>query len=152
MIADSIERLNLTFSAGAVALAWAVAPAPFATGLSVGVVLEAANFRALRGGAQRFFSGELAGSAPAVAAFGLRFALLAGVLVVAMRAGCHPVGLVVGLSLIVPAAVLGAWLERPMPATAATDLPAPPPPDDVSWDEWNPWLARERVREPEEEE
>lgn len=149
MIDDPIERLNLVFSTGAVALALAVAPAPFTTGLALGAVLEAVNFRALRGGAKRLFSGELAGSAPVAAAFGLRFAGLAVVLAVAMRAGLHPVGLLIGLSLIVPAAVLGAWLQRP---TLATDLPAPPPPDDASWDDWNPWLARERVRDPEEEE
>ena len=58
---------------------------------------------------------------------------------VAVWAGAHPVGLLIGLSMIVPAVIVEAWRRRP-PVVA--DLPSLPP-DDPSWDRWNPWLARE---------
>ena len=39
-----------------------------------------------------------------------------------------------------PAAVVEAWRTRP-----AVDPNAPAlPPDDETWERWNPWLARER--------
>jgi hypothetical protein len=41
---------------------------------------------------------------------------------------------------MVPAVVLAAWRARPAPGPAGDA----PPPDDPSWDAWNPWLARER--------
>jgi hypothetical protein len=53
------------------------------------------------------------------------------------------VGLVIGLSLIVPSTIIAAWMARP---ELAPPTPAPPP-DDPRWDEWNPWLAREREAE-----
>jgi hypothetical protein len=78
-----------------------------------------------------------------VSSFGLRFALLAAAVGLALYLGAHPVGLLIGLSLIVPSVVIAAWMARPEPAPAT---PAPSP-DDPSWDEWNPWLAREREAE-----
>ena len=79
---------------------------------------------------------------------GLRFAFLALAMTVAVVAGVHPVGLVIGLSTIVPAVVIAAFGQKPVPGVAA--LPAPPP-DDPSWDDWNAWTARERVRDTEDE-
>ncbi len=57
--------------------------------------------------------------------------------------GAHPVGLVIGLSTIIPAAILEAWRARPLIESAATGLA----PDDPAWDRWNPWLARERAED-----
>jgi hypothetical protein len=69
---------------------------------------------------------------------------------VALHQGAHPVGLVLGLSMIVPAALAGAWMKRPA-AAAGEEAPAPVP-DDASWDDWNAWLARPRDPEREDDE
>jgi hypothetical protein len=57
----------------------------------------------------------------------------------ARRFGAHPLGLLLGLSLIMPAAIFEAWRARPPLDPSAPALA----PDDPSWDRWNPWLARE---------
>ena len=62
---------------------------------------------------------------------------------VALRAGADPIALVLGLSLIVPATLWVAW-RMPPPVLSESELANVPPPDDESWDDWNPWLARER--------
>ena len=150
MAIDPVERLNLALSAGAVAASFALVSPLFAASLAVGAVLETVNFRGLRRSAKALFDGQLAGGAGWSMAFGIRFALLAISMGVALYVGAHPVGLVIGLSLIVPAVVIEAWRNRPPePAEPAPSLP----PDDPSWDRWNPWLARERdVDEQDEEE
>jgi hypothetical protein len=66
---------------------------------------------------------------------------------VALRVGVHPAGLLVGLSLIIPAALLAAWRARP---PIVPDAPAIAP-DDGEWKRWNPWLARERAPDDEED-
>ena len=143
---DSIEALSLTFAAAAAATSLALGSRPFATSVVLGAAIEAVNFRVLRATSLRLFSGELAMGRAWVAGFGLRFAVLAAAVALALRAGAHPVGLLLGLSAIVPAAIVGAWLQRP-----PVGNPEPgPPPDDPSWERWNPWLARER--EPSDEE
>ena len=137
---DPVERLNISLCAGAVALSAALAPPLFTVSVAVGAVLEAANFRALRRSATRLLTGELAGSGPWTALFALRFTLLAVAMYIALDSGADPVGLVLGLSIIVPAVVIYAWRTPPVVASPG-DVP---PPDDPSWDEWNPWLASER--------
>jgi hypothetical protein len=129
-----------------VALSWLLLSPLFAASLAAGAALEAANFRSLQRSCQAIFRSGVSSGGPAVTAFGLRFALLAAAVGLALYVGAHPVGLLVGLSLIVPSVVAAAWMSRPEPAPAT---PAPPP-DDPSWDDWNPWLARER--EPDDEE
>jgi hypothetical protein len=57
------------------------------------------------------------------------------------------VGLVLGLSLILPAALIEAWRSRP---PIVEDAPALPE-DDPGWNDWNPWLARERLDDPEDD-
>ena len=139
-----VQGLNLGLSAGAVAISWVALSPLFAASLAAGAALEAANFRSLRRSCQVIFqSGVSGGGGAAVSAFGLRFALLAVAVGLALHLGAHPVGLLIGLSLIVPSVVIAAWMARPEPAPAT---PAPSP-DDPSWDEWNPWLAREREAE-----
>jgi hypothetical protein len=137
---DPIERLNLGLSAGALAASLALAPPPFTAGLAVGAALEAANFRVLRRATQRLFGGQLVGGRAWTAGFALRFLFLGAAMYLAIRAGAHPAGLALGFSTIVPAVVIYAW-RNPPPPVAGDPAPAP---DDASWDEWNPWLARER--------
>jgi hypothetical protein len=144
---ERVQGLNLGLSAGAVAVSWMLLSPLFAASLAAGAALEAANFRSLRRSCQVIFQSGVSGSGAAATSFGLRFVLLALAVGLALYLGAHPVGLVIGLSLIVPSAVIAAWMARP---ELAPTTPAPPP-DDPSWDEWNPWLARERERDAEED-
>jgi hypothetical protein len=137
---DPIQRMNLVLSAGAVAASLVVATPAFAFSLLVGATLEAFNFHGLWRSSQFLFSGQIAGSRGWMGVFALRFSLLALGIAAAIFFGADPVGLCIGLSLIMPAAVIEAWRARP-----AVDESAPAlDPDDPSWDRWNPWLARER--------
>ncbi len=136
---DPIERFNLALAAGGVAGSLALAGPAFASSLALGAAFGALNFRALHTASEKLFSGELAGSGPWVALFGMRFVLLAVAISLALNAGAHPAALVIGLSLIVPSAVAGAWLMRPAVDPDAPALAA----DDPEWDVWNPWFARE---------
>lgn len=135
-----MESLNFGISASAVAAGFAFASPVFAISLAFGAAIEAANFRALRSAANRMFAGDLAMGRMWAAGFGLRFGFLAIAISLALNAGAHPVGLVIGLSTTIPAVVLGAIYMRP----PVLETGPAPPPDDPSWDAWNPWLARER--------
>ena len=146
----SVLGWNLAFSAGATAASYAWVSPRFAFALALGAGLELMNFRSLYSSCHRIFgmgAEGVSGAGPAVGAFGLRFLLLAAVLFFALREGLHPAGLLVGLSLIIPAVVIAAWRARP-----AIDPNAPAlPDDDPAWDTWNPWLAHENVPADEEE-
>ena len=149
MSIDPIERLNIAISASAVATSLAVATPAFATSLAVGAALEAANFRAMRRSAQFLFWGVMPGQRAWAAVFGLRFILLATGICAALYFGADAAGLLIGLSLIMPATVIEAWRSRPPVDVNAPHLDD----DDPSWDRWNPWLAREsKVRDEGEEE
>jgi hypothetical protein len=139
MSMDPIERWNIAISAGAVATSLAVANPAFATSLAVGAALEAANFHAMRRSAQFLFWGVMAGQRAWAAVFALRFSLLAIGICVALYLGADAAGLLIGLSLIIPATVIEAWRSRPPIDPNAPRLAD----DDPSWDRWNPWLARE---------
>lgn len=140
MTLDPIQRMNLKLSAGAVALSLAIATPLFAGSLLLGSVIEAVNFQGLRRSAFFLFAGDIAGRRPWIAVFALRFSLFALVATVTMFLGADPLGLVIGLSMIVPAALIESWRARP-----AVDENAPAlDPDDPAWDRWDPWLARER--------
>lgn len=145
-ILHPIERTNLKLSAGAVLASLALSSPLFALSLGLGAAFEALNFRGLRRAAEALFSGEL--SARRAGILGPRLLLLVASIGVSLYAGAHPIGLVVGLSLILPAAVIEAWRARPPLDPSAPALA----PDDEAWERWNPWLAREREPdEPEEE-
>jgi hypothetical protein len=135
-----MERLNFGISAGAIAVSLAVAPPSFSLSLALGVALEAVNFRALRVSASRLFTGEPRGSRAWTALFAMRLTLLLASMALALAAGAHPIGLLAGVSTIVPAALIGAWLMRPPIDPAAPSLP----PDDPSWDLYSVWRAAER--------
>lgn len=145
---DPIERTNLKLSAGAAALSLALATPAFAASLLAGAALESVNFRGLRRSAAAFFGGDLPGSGGYRALFGLRFLLLAVGIAVALGVGADPIGLVIGLSLIMPAAVIEAWRHRPPVQPDAPRLDS----DDPAWESWDAWLAREREPAEDEEE
>ncbi len=148
MAFDPIERMNLTLSVGAVAASFALAPPVFAGSVAVGAVLEAINFRGLYRASQLLFQGAVPEGARWSSGFGLRFALLAGGVAVALQVGADAIGLLIGLSLIIPASIIEAWRNRP---PIDPDAPALDP-DDEEWSRWNPWLAREREADPEDDE
>lgn len=129
---------NLALSAGACAASWALLSPRFAGSVALGAALETVNLRALWALSEQVLLGR-GGSGTTLVSFSLRFLLLGAALWWALEAGAHPIGLLIGLSSIVPAVILTAWRKRP----PAGESPAPPP-DDPSWDAWNPWLARER--------
>ena len=137
-----VHGLNLALSAGAVAASWMLASPRFASSVALGALLETLNFRALRRSCEHIFLTQTgaASARGAVGGFGFRFVLLGLAVGVALHQGASPVGLLIGLSMIVPSAIAAAVIARP----PVVDAPAGPPPDDPSWDRWNPWLARER--------
>lgn len=136
---DPIERMSFALSAGAVAISYAVAPAHFTAGLAAGAALEAMNLRGLVAYARMLFGGELAGAGAWIGAFSLRFVLLMVGMFVVLQAGGSPLGLVVGLSLAMPAVVISAILNRPERIEHEV-LPAVPS-DDESWDHYSVWRA-----------
>lgn len=147
MTIDPIERTNLTLSATAVALSLAFLSPLFALSLAIGAALEAVNFHGLRSQAQFLFWGQIKSGGQWTGVFGLRFGILIIGIGAALYFGADPAGLLVGLSLIMPAAVIEAWRTRPAIDPDAPALDA----DDPSWDRWNPWLAREHMESEEED-
>jgi hypothetical protein len=139
MALDPTQRMNLKLSAGAVAASLALATPAFAASLLAGALLEACNFHGLRRSAQFLFWGEIDGGRGWMGVFALRFSLLVLGIVAALHFGADPVGLLIGLSLMMPAAIIEAWRARPAIDPDAPALDA----DDPSWERWNPWLARE---------
>ncbi len=136
---DPIERTNLALCAGAAAAGWWLVTPAFALSLGFGALLEAVNFRGLRRSAEFLFGGQIQGSQAWSGVFALRFGLLVIGIGAALAFGADPLGLLLGLSLIMPAAIFEAWRARPPLDPMAPALA----PDDPSWDRWNPWLARE---------
>lgn len=128
----------LAFFALACALAWALAHARVVPGIALGAALGLLNFHALFGFSRRVLFGGAGGTW-----FALRFLLLGGALWLALTYGADPVGLLIGLSLLIPAVVAAAFQVRPKPAPAAASHA--PPCDEEEWARWNPWLARERI-------
>lgn len=138
---SSVVGWNAAFTAAACALTAAALSPRFAAAVALGALLEAANFRALWGACERVLGTGEAGGRLAVAALAVRLGLLGVLVALALDAGVDAAGLLVGLSLIVPATVLAAWRARP---AIVPDAPALAP-DDPAWDLVDPWLARERA-------
>lgn len=135
-----VERLSLTLSASAVAACWWLVSPVFALSLGFGALLEAVNFRGLYRQAQLLFGGEIRSGGSWTGLYGLRFALLVIGIGGALALGADPLGLVVGLSLVMPVSVWVAWRQRPPIDPNAPALA----PEDPAWELWNPWLATER--------
>ena len=148
MSIDPIERTHLTLSAGAVAASLAFATPAFAVSLAFGALLEALNFRGLRRSAQFLFWGQIADGRGWSGVFALRFGLLVIGIGGALALGADALGLIVGVSLIMPAAVFKAWRTRPPIDPTAPALA----PEDPAWEIWNPWLARERAQREDDDE
>lgn len=136
---DPIERMNLTLSTGGLAASLAFASPAFAAAYVLGAALEAVNFRALRACSARLLAGQLGGGSLWTALLGMRLTILFLSMGIALVAGAHPLGLLLGVSTIVPAALGGAWLVRPAVDPNAPALAA----DDPSWDRWSVWRAGE---------
>lgn len=129
---------HAAFTVAAGAAAFAFASPRFSASLLLGAALQTLNFRGLFGIAQRAFAIK----ARAASGFALRLPLFGALVYVALRAGADAAGLLCGISALVPAVVIAAWQSRP-PVVPASELPALGP-DDPSWEQWSPWLARER--------
>ena len=108
--------MNLTLSTGGVAAVLAFAPSGFASSYALGVALEAVNFRALVACSARLFSGELEGGRPWAVLMAMRLFVLCSALAVALWGGAHPLGLLAGVSTVVPAIAVAAWIQRPQGA------------------------------------
>lgn len=106
-----VEKWNLGLSASAVAASFALETSHFATSLAAGVFLEAINLRALRRSASRLFAGRMTRSWTGVSA--LRFVVLGTGIYLTIRAGAHPIALLIGLSIVQPALLIDAWRSRP---------------------------------------
>lgn len=133
----ALQGLNLTLSAGGIAASALFAGPAFTTAYALGAALEAVNFRALCACTHRTLAGQLGGGSGWTALLGLRLALLFAAMGVALAAGAHPLGLLLGVSTVVPAVLLGAWWLGPAPDPAAPALP----PDDPAWEHWSVWRA-----------
>jgi len=147
-VIDSIRETRVlawhfAFTAAAGLAAFALATPKFALSLLLGAALQTLNFRGLFALSRNAFEQQ----ARAASGFALRLPLFGLLLFLAIRAGVDAAGLLCGISTLIPAVVIAAWHARPRPEPAST-LPALAP-DDPSWDEWSPWLARERETESE---
>ncbi len=145
MTVDPVQRINLTLTAGGVAASLFLVSPGFALSLGIGGVVAAINFRSLHRTARAIFTGQVTAGRFGSPGFLGRFALLSAVIFVALYVGAHPVGLLIGLSLIMPAVIVDAWRNRPLIDPDAPALES----DHEDWDLWNPWVASER--NPEEE-
>ncbi|MCP4036483.1 MAG: hypothetical protein GY944_17470 [bacterium] len=130
------EKLNLGLSAGAVAASFAIASPQFAGSLAVGAMLGSVNFRFLHKTAEGVFNGFMqSGSWVAVLVF--RLALVFAGICAAMMMGADAIGLVIGLSIVMPATVAAAvWLRPENIPTAPGPAIAP---DDPTWDGYSVW-------------
>ena len=137
---------HAAISAGAALAAFALATPRFAFSLLLGAALQTLNFRGLFGLAHTAFARD----ARAANGFALRLPLFGGLLFVAIKAGADAAGLLAGVTTLVPAVVVAAWQSRPRDVAEASAL-AVPGPEDPSWDQYSPWLAREREIDREEE-
>jgi hypothetical protein len=137
---------HFAFSACAALAAFLFATPKVAFSLLLGAALQTMNFRGLFGIALAAFANE----ARAASGYALRLPILGVLVFLAIRAGVDAAGLLVGLTTLVPAVVVAAWQARPR-AVASPELLPKLAPDDPSWDQYNPWLARENEAERAEE-
>lgn len=119
-----VEQWNLGLSAGAVAASLALVTPHFATSLAAGAFLEALNLGAIHRTAKSLFEGQVM-TGGWVGGLAMRFILLSAGIFYVMYIGANPVGLLIGLSIAMPATLIDAWLNRPPivdPATLPTFL------------------------------
>ncbi len=138
-----IEQINVALSAGAVATAAVVASPLFALSVAVGAFLESISFRGLSVVSKAFFTGSVRGSVGWLLLLAMRLGLVGVLLYFAVRLGADPVGLLIGLSVILPASVIGAFQMRPTFDPEAAPLSEEEP---VDWG-WDAGLYRDRDEE-----
>lgn len=131
------EKFNVGLSAGAIATSAAIASPLFAGSVAFGAVLETMNFRYMHKTADAVFTGELPTGAGWIAVLVLRLGLMFAGIVAAMMNGADPIGLVVGLSLVMPATVAAAMWHRP--AVVPIEPNDAIAPDDPVWDDYSVW-------------
>jgi hypothetical protein len=114
-----LERLALTITAGAIVAAWVLpgGGTSMAAGVAGGALLSGASYWAIKRGVTGLADAMLVRGAPrsprGFAAFVLRYALLAGLAyVMIVRLRMHPIGLLVGASVIPLAAMVEAIRPR----------------------------------------
>ncbi len=137
------EKLNLGLSAGAVATSLALATPLFAGSLAFGATLGSVNFRFLHTTAEGVFQGAVQSSAWVVV-LAFRLALVFAGICAAMLLGADAMGLLIGLSIVMPATVAAAvWLR---PAHVPT-MPGPAvAPDDPIWDDYSVWRPDREIK------
>jgi hypothetical protein len=143
------EKLNITISTGAVAASLAIASPHFAGSLAIGAVLESLNFRFLHRTGEALFSGVVHGGGSWVAVLALRLMLVFVGIVVALLGGADPIGLVIGLSLAMPATVAAAVWHRP--AVVPQDPQPAIDPEDPIWDDYSVWRPGRNLPSPDQE-
>ena len=143
------EKFNIGMSAGAVATSFAIASPLFAGSLAFGAALETMNFRFMHRTADAVFGGELPSGGGWIAVLVLRLGLMFAGIVAAMMTGADPVGLVIGLSLVMPATVAAAMWHRPPVLPTSPDDAVDP--DDPIWDDFSVWRPG-RIAAPRDEE
>ncbi len=116
-----VEQWNIGLSASAVAASYALVTPHFATSLAAGAFLEAINLGAIHRAAKRLFAGEIL-SRGWVGGLSMRFIILGVAIFITMNAGANPIGLLIGLSIAMPATIIDAWLNRP-PIVDPSTLP-----------------------------
>jgi hypothetical protein len=131
------EKFNFGLSAGAVAASFALASPLFAGSLAFGAALESMNFRFMHRTADAVFTGVVPSGGGWVAILVLRLGLMFAGIVAAMLNGADPFGLVIGLSLVMPATVAAAMWHRPA-MVYQEPLPALDPEDPI-WDDYSVW-------------
>ena len=139
MTLDPVERTNMVLSAGAIGASLLLGSTGFTLSLAAGVALEAWNFRSLRRSAEFLFGGQITGGRGWLGVYSLRTSLLLGAIAAVLYLGANPIGLVIGLSTVIPAMLIEAWRARPPVDPSAPALAD----DNPTWERWNPWLARE---------
>ena len=123
-----VERLNLGLSAGAVLASFAFVSPHFAGSLAAGAFLEVINLGAMHRGAKSLLQTDESGRAEGandlavsigqntkiwIGVFSMRFLALAAAIFLTIEAGANPAALVIGLSIVMPATVFDAWMNRP---------------------------------------
>ena len=103
------------------AASFALATPHFAASLAAGAAVEAVNLGAIHRLAKKLFSGSML-AAGWVGVLTTRLVLLGTAIYLAMWMGAHPVALLIGLSITMPATLIDAWLNRP-PVIDPAELP-----------------------------
>ena len=99
--------------------------------------------------ADAVFAGNVPGGGPWIAVLSLRLSLVFAGVILAMYTGADPIGLLIGLSLVMPATIAAAVWHRPA-ITPQEPFPAVDP-DDPIWDDYSVWSPGRKIKNLDEE-